>query len=120
LSGPASAPAAPEREPGIDDLVRQDVSGESTALDDGVEPDLLGVANAVGEFDEGLAVVEIRGVNDVSGGAELIGEREAPRRQSLCVMEHQNLSHVGWSLARTNPLVEKAGGKRGPRGRPSL
>jgi hypothetical protein len=72
----------PEREPRIDHVVRQAVSGQSTALDDRVEADLLGVANAVGEFGEGLAVVEIRGVNDVSGGAEFIGEREAPGRQS--------------------------------------
>jgi hypothetical protein len=68
----------PEREPGIDDFVRQAVSGESTALDDCLEADLFGVANAVSEFGEGLAVVEIWGVNDVSGSAEFIGEGEAP------------------------------------------
>jgi hypothetical protein len=88
----------PEREPGIDDLVRQAVGGESTALDDRVEADLLGVANAVGEFGEGLAFAEIRGVNDVSGSAELIGEGEAPGRQPLCMMEKQKLSHVRGSL----------------------
>jgi hypothetical protein len=84
----------PEREPGIDDFVRQAVSGESGALDDRVEADLLGVANAVGEFGEDLAVVEIRRVHDVSGSAESIGEGEAPTRQALRVMKEQNLSHV--------------------------
>jgi hypothetical protein len=74
--------------------------GESTALDDRVEADLLGVANAVGELAEGLAVVEIRGVNDVSPSAEFIGEGEAPGRQSLCMMEEQKLSHAGGSLTR--------------------
>jgi hypothetical protein len=43
-----------------------------------VEADLFGVANAVSEFGEGLAVVEIWGVNNVSGSAEFIGEGEAP------------------------------------------
>ena len=62
--------------------------------DDRVEADLLGVANAVGEFGEGLAVVEIRRVHDLSGSAESIGEGEAPTGQALRVMEEQNLSHV--------------------------
>ena len=88
----------PEREPRIDDLTGQAVSSEPTALEDGFEADLLRVANAVGELGEGLAVVEIRGVNEVSGSAELVGEGEAPVRQSLCMMEEQNLSHVGCSL----------------------
>ncbi len=70
----------PEREPRIDDFVRQAVSGESAALDDRVEADLLGVANAIGEFGKGLAVVEVRGVDDVSGSAEFVGEGEAPDR----------------------------------------
>jgi hypothetical protein len=65
----------PERETGIDDVVRQPVGGESTALDDRLEADLLGVAHAIGELGEGLAVVEVRGVNEVSRSAELIGER---------------------------------------------
>jgi hypothetical protein len=85
----------PERKPGIDDFVRQAVSGESPALDDRVEADLLGVANAVCELGEGVAVVEIRGVNDVSGSAKLIGEGEAPGRQTLCMVEEQKLSYVG-------------------------
>jgi hypothetical protein len=34
----------------------------------------------------------------VSGSAEFIGEGETPRRQSLCMMEEEKLSHVGCSL----------------------
>jgi hypothetical protein len=76
--GRVCAGSVPEREAGVDDFVRHAGGRESTALDDRVEPDLLGVAHAVGEFGERLAVVEIRGVNDVSGSAEFIGEGEAP------------------------------------------
>ncbi|MDQ3809903.1 MAG: hypothetical protein M3336_06385 [Chloroflexota bacterium] len=65
----------------------------------GRAPDLLGIGNAVGKVGEGRAVVEIRGVNDVSRGAEVIGEGETPRRQSLCMLEERQLSHGG-SLAK--------------------
>ena len=64
-----------------------------------VEADLLGIGDTVGEPSEGFSVVEIRGVNDVSGSAELIGEGEAAGRQSLRMMEEQKLGH-GCSLAR--------------------
>jgi hypothetical protein len=37
-------------------------------------------------------------MNDVSGSAEFIGEGETSRRQSLCMMEEQKLSHVRFSL----------------------
>ena len=102
----------PEREAGIDDFGRQAVSGESAALDDRVEADVLGVANAVGEFAEGLAGVEIRGMNDVSGSAEFLGEREAAGRQSLCVMEEQKLSHGGRNLSCLE-LIERLRYKSG-------
>ena len=36
----------------------------------------------------------IRDVEDVSGRAELVGEREASGGQSLCMVEEQNLGHV--------------------------
>jgi hypothetical protein len=49
----------PEGDPGIDDFVGQAVGGDSAALDDGVEADPLGVANALGKVGEDLAVVEI-------------------------------------------------------------
>jgi hypothetical protein len=39
-------------------------------------------------------------MDDVSGGAQLVGEREDARRQTLSVMEEQNLGHRGGSLLR--------------------
>jgi hypothetical protein len=83
----------PEREADVDDLVRQAVGGESTALDDRAEADLLAVADAVGQRGEGLAVVEIRGVNDVSRSAKLSGERPDAVGQALGVVEQDQLGH---------------------------
>jgi hypothetical protein len=97
----------PEREAGVDDFVRQAFSGESAAPDDRVEADLLGVANAVGEFGEGLAGVEIRGMSDVSGSTKFLGEREAAGRQSMCVMEEQKLTHEGRNLSCVE-LIERS------------
>src|SRR5439155_14617473 len=82
-----------ERESGIDELVRQAVGCESTALADRVEADLLGVADAVVELGEGLAVVEVRGMNDVSGSPQLVGKREESARLTVCVVEEQYLGH---------------------------
>jgi hypothetical protein len=82
-----------EREPGVDDLVPQAFSRESTALDDGVVADSFHVRTRVGAFGEGLAFKEIRGV-DVSGSAELVREYTAPGRQSERMMEEQKLSHA--------------------------
>jgi hypothetical protein len=71
----------PEREPGIDDLARQAFGREPTALPDGVEADLAGVADTVVDVGEGVPVVEIRGVDDMSGSAELVREGENAGRQ---------------------------------------
>jgi hypothetical protein len=70
----------PEREPGVDDVVRQAVRGKAAALEDRAEADLFGVPDAVRELGEGPALVEIGRVNDVSGRAELLDEGEAPGR----------------------------------------
>jgi hypothetical protein len=51
------------------------------------------------DLGEGLPVIEVRGVDDLPRVAELLGEGEAPVRQSLGVMEEQNLGHEGQSLA---------------------
>jgi len=75
-------------------LSRRAVRGELSALNDGVEAGLLGIAKAGGEVGEGLAVVEIWGMHDVAGRAEVTGERETPRRQSLRMMEQQQLSRA--------------------------
>ena len=69
-----------ERHPGIDDLVRQAVSGESPTFPDRVETDLFSVADTLKELGKDPAVIEIRGVHDVSGSTEFIGEGQAPRR----------------------------------------
>ena len=98
----------PEREPGVDDAIRQAVRSKATALDDRIEADFLGIANAVGEVGEDLAVLEIRRVHDVSGSAESIGEGEAPARQAQRVMKEQNLSHVD----QPNPIFEIDDGHR--------
>jgi len=65
----------PKRKPGIDDFVRQALGGESAALGDRVEADLLRVANALVDRGERPPVIEIRGVDGVPGRTELVGER---------------------------------------------
>ena len=69
--------------------MRHVLGGESAALHDRVESDLLGVGDALGELGERVAVVEIRRVDDVPGGAELVGEGEAPVGQPLCMVEEK-------------------------------
>src|SRR2546426_3620159 len=73
----------PEREPAIDEFVRQALGGESTALEDRVEPDLLRVADALVERSERLAVIEIRGMDSVSGCAKLVREGKESGRLPL-------------------------------------
>src|SRR5439155_23428575 len=82
-----------ERESAIDELVRQAVGGESTALPYRREADLLREADTLIEVGEGLAVVEVRRMNDVSGSSQLVGEREEPAGLTLCVVEQQYLGH---------------------------
>ncbi len=64
-------------------------------MDQGPEPDLVGVGDTFVKRPEGFTRVEVWGVNDVSCCAELIGERDAPLRQSLGVMKQKHLSHTG-------------------------
>lgn len=64
------------------------------------EANLLRVADAVVEVGEGLAVVEIGGVNDVSGSSQLLGEREESFSPAPCVMEQQYLGHDSLCHAR--------------------
>jgi hypothetical protein len=51
------------------------------------------VSDAGGQVGERLAVVEIRDVNDMPGRAQRFGEGAAPGRQSLRMMEEEELSH---------------------------
>ena len=84
-----------EREPGIDKLRRQALGRGAATLQDRVEADLSGVVNALVDRVEGLAVVEIRRVNDVPSSPELVGERDNPGSQALRVVEEQHLGHGG-------------------------
>ena len=84
---------AAEREAGIDKLRRQVLGRGAAALQDRVEADLSGVVNALVDRVEGLAVVEIRRVNDVPCSPELVGERDNPGSQALRVVEEQHLGH---------------------------
>ncbi len=63
------------------------LSSEPTSVEDRIEADLLGVANALIERCERLALVEIRGVNRVPGCAEFVGERKESGCLSLCVVK---------------------------------
>src|SRR5258708_22461 len=78
-----------EREPGIDKVARQAFGRTATALRNRLEADLLRVADALVEVGEGVAVVEVGRVDNVSGGAQLVGECKETLRLPLCVMEQQ-------------------------------
>jgi hypothetical protein len=84
----------PQREAGIDEAVGQAIGGEAAALNDRAEAGFLRVAHTVGGVGEGLALVEIWSVHDVSRRAKSIGKGEAPGRQTLCVMKEQDLRHA--------------------------
>jgi hypothetical protein len=60
---------------------------------DHAEADLLGECEAVVERVEDVALVQIRRVDHVPGGAELFGEVENAGRQPLRVMEQDQLGH---------------------------
>src|SRR5207302_6836777 len=81
-----------QREAGVDDLVRQGVGGTPAALNDRIEAHFLGVADSVRQLGENPAFVEVRGVHDVSGCAESIGEADAASRQTLRMMKEKDLS----------------------------
>jgi len=84
---------APEREPGVDEVLGQVFGSHLAALEDGVESDQLRVGHAVLDLVEPLALVQVRGVDDMPGRAELVGERDHPGGQTLGVVEEQDLSH---------------------------
>jgi hypothetical protein len=61
----------------------------------------LRVADALVEVGEGLAVVEVGSVNNVSGSSQLVGEREESAGLTLCVVEEQYLGHDVVTLSAT-------------------
>ena len=67
--------------------------GPLAARDDLAEAELLRERHAGVQRREGAAVVEVGGVDDVAGGAEVVGEGEDALGQPLGVVEQQNLSH---------------------------
>ena len=87
----------PEREPGVDEFVRQGFGSGLAALHDRVEADLPGMGNALLQGGEGLALVKVRDGHPVTRGAELVCELADPVGEALRVMEHDDVGH-GCSL----------------------
>jgi hypothetical protein len=77
----------------MDELVRQALGGESTALSDRREANLLRVTDALVEVGEGLAVVQVGRMNDMSGSSQLVGEGEEAGCLSLGVVKQEYLGH---------------------------
>ena len=67
-----------------------------TGFDDRGETDFLGVADPFIDVVERLSVIEVRGVNYVPGGAQLLREAEEAGRLSLSVVEKQDVSHPAY------------------------
>ena len=74
---------------------REPCDGVGPALDDLVEADLFDVRDTVVEGREHDAVVEIRGVDGVSLGAQRVGERTTAGREAQCVMEQDDAATDG-------------------------
>ena len=82
-----------EREAGVDDAVGQALGGEPATLDDRVEADLLGMADALVEGLERCAVVEIGHGDVMPRGAQLAGERADAVGEALGVLEQDDVGH---------------------------
>jgi hypothetical protein len=73
-----------EREPGVDDLVRERLGGAGATGDDLVgEAELPGVRHPVLDGREGASVEEIRRMDGVPRRPQLVGERVEARRLAL-------------------------------------
>jgi hypothetical protein len=64
-----------QREPGVDELVRQPLDGRAATLEDRAEADLARVVDAIVDGSERPAFVEVGRMDAVPGGAELVGRR---------------------------------------------
>jgi hypothetical protein len=93
-----------EREAGVDDAVGQALGGEPATLDDRVEADLLGMADALVEGLERFAVVEIGHGDVMPRGAQLAGERADAVGEALGVLEQDDVGH------RRSPYAASAEG----------
>jgi hypothetical protein len=82
-----------ERHACVDDPVRELLGGGAAALDDRVEPDLLGVSDALRDLREAPALEEIGDVDDVPRGAQVVREGVDAVGQSQGVVEQDQLGH---------------------------
>lgn len=89
-----------EREAGVDGVVGEPRGCGHAALDDGVEPDLLGVHRPGLDGAEGGTLVEVRDGDPVPGRLELIRKGTDPGRESLGVVEQDQLGHCGPTCRR--------------------
>jgi hypothetical protein len=69
---------------------------------DGVEPDLLRVADAGVEVSERPPLVQIGNMDPVAGPPELVDEREDAKGTPVCVVEHHDLGHA---TLLTSPII---------------
>jgi hypothetical protein len=82
-----------QREADVEDLGGQTFRCSRASLDDHAEPDLLGVGDPVVELRERLALVQIRRVDRVPGGPQLVGKSEESLGLPLRVVKQQYLRH---------------------------
>ena len=68
--------------------------GGPAALENGVESDVPSMGDAFFQRVESTPFIKVRGVDDVTGLPEFLGECEEPRRLSLCVKKEQYLGHT--------------------------
>src|SRR5262245_51832537 len=89
-----------EGEAPIHKRIRQLRCGGPTALENGVESDVVSMGDAVLQRVEGTPFIKIGGVDDVAGLPEFLGECEEPRRLSVRVMKQKYLGHTPSSQER--------------------
>jgi len=104
-----------ERAPEVDELRRQRLRREASALDDGVEAHLLRVRHAVVEDAEHAAVVQVGHVHDVAAAPQLLRELPHALGEPVRVVEHDHLRHH--SLLLVVPIVRMLAHQRRPRAR---
>jgi hypothetical protein len=81
------------RDPGVDERPRQGLGRGAAAGHQRLEPHLPGVGDAVVEGREGAAVHEVGDVDDVPRLPQPVGEGLDARRETLDVVEQNDLGH---------------------------
>jgi hypothetical protein len=82
-----------ERHACVDDPVRKRLGGGGAACDDRVEPDLLGVRDALRDLREAPALEEIGDVDDMTRGSQVVRERVDAIGEAQRVVERDQLDH---------------------------